>query len=403
MRLVGQGYEWRGIGVAEEDKLGDGADTYDVSARDNHFLYRCQANHNSLQNRCKAVWSMHHIMRDDPTRRLTFAITVENSTMRIWFGSRSFLIVTEGFNWITDVEKLIRVYSSFAFATKSELGWDPTMRYIPNTKPAEYDIDVYPKADKDPVTYRNCKIIWDYGAESMYGRATRVFSSTHPETKEPVAIKDVWQDQDRVSEGANVDKIMERIAQRGEPFLSFKKYFMEVMHYGDVVINGQIDETLGLIMHNTPFPRNHTWLRLQKPIKAVDGTNGEPPMVDGLGATITTLTQNRQKDLRRCIHYHIVFAHIGTPVYELPALKDRCCVLIDSLKALDALYRLGWVHRDISVGNILCVKDSSNKITGKLSDLEYIMALDCDDPAHSVRTGTVDFMASEVDNMAYSF
>ncbi|KII95570.1 hypothetical protein PLICRDRAFT_48519 [Plicaturopsis crispa FD-325 SS-3] len=383
LRFPGEDYEWRGIGVAEEDKLDDGVDTYD--------------------NRCKAVWSMHHIMRDDPTRRFTFAITIENTTMRVWFGCRSFLVVTEGFNWITEVDKVIHIYSSFAFATTTELGWDPTMRYIPNTKPAEYDIDVYTDGNEDPVTYRNAKIIWDSGAESMRGRATRVFASTHPETKAAVAIKDVWRDQDHVSEGANVDMIMDRIAQRGEPFPKFKKYFMEVKQHGDVRIDKQVDDTLQLILRDTLFSLDRPCLRLRKPIQSVHDINESRPMVDSHGVLSATSIRNRSNDVRRRVHYRIVFADVGIPVHQVRSLKDRCQVFIDSLKALDAMYRLGWVHCDISVGNILCVKDASGEITGKLSDLEYIMALDTDDPEHSVRTGTIDYMATEVERMRYCY
>ena len=34
-----------------------------------------------------------------------------------------------------------------------------------------------------------------------------------------------------------------------------------------------------------------------------------------------------------------------------------------------------WVHRDISAGNIILVKDAKGKVIGKLSDLEYAREL----------------------------
>ena len=55
------------------------------------------------------------------------------------------------------------------------------------------------------------------------------------------------------------------------------------------------------------------------------------------------------------------------------------------------LHRAGWVHRDISVGNILVVDG-----VGKLSDLEY--AKKEGDPGHSgVRTVSNMFLSC-VDN-----
>lgn len=44
---------------------------------------------------------MHHTMREDASRRFTFAFTVENCTMRIWFASRSEIVVSASFNFMT--------------------------------------------------------------------------------------------------------------------------------------------------------------------------------------------------------------------------------------------------------------------------------------------------------------
>ena len=48
----------------------------------------------------KCLWSMQHVMRDDPCCRATFGMTIENSTMRLWFCCRSSVIVSEAFNFI---------------------------------------------------------------------------------------------------------------------------------------------------------------------------------------------------------------------------------------------------------------------------------------------------------------
>jgi hypothetical protein len=35
------------------------------------------------------------------------------------------------------------------------------------------------------------------------------------------------------------------------------------------------------------------------------------------------------------------------------------------------MYLAGWIHRDVSVGNIVAVKRPGGRSGGKLSDLEY--------------------------------
>lgn len=50
--------------------------------------------------------------------------------------------------------------------------------------------------------------------------------------------------------------------------------------------------------------------------------------------------------------------------------------------ALHALHNLGWVHRDISTGNILLFGEQV-----KLGDLEYAKRITIDEPAHAgIRT-----------------
>lgn len=38
---------------------------------------------------------MHHILREDPRRRFTYAFTVEDITLRLWYASRSEILVTK--------------------------------------------------------------------------------------------------------------------------------------------------------------------------------------------------------------------------------------------------------------------------------------------------------------------
>lgn len=59
--------------------------------------------------------------------------------------------------------------------------------------------------------------------------------------------------------------------------------------------------------------------------------------------------------------------------------------------AVEYMHTIGWVHRDISAGNVLLVGDD-----GVISDLEYAVKLDSSAPRPNARTGTPFFMACEV-------
>lgn len=54
----------------------------------------------SLQNISEALWSMHRTMREDASRRFAHVATIENRTMRLWFASRSEILVSESFDFM---------------------------------------------------------------------------------------------------------------------------------------------------------------------------------------------------------------------------------------------------------------------------------------------------------------
>ena len=65
----------------------------------------------SYQDVRKCLWSLQHMMRDDPRRRATFGLTIENCTTRVWFCCRSLLVVSESFDFIA-VRRFFGVKSS---------------------------------------------------------------------------------------------------------------------------------------------------------------------------------------------------------------------------------------------------------------------------------------------------
>ena len=46
------------------------------------------------QNTVKIIWNMDRVFLEDPRRRYTFGYTIENRTLRMWFASRSEIVVS---------------------------------------------------------------------------------------------------------------------------------------------------------------------------------------------------------------------------------------------------------------------------------------------------------------------
>ncbi|KAI5115129.1 hypothetical protein M0805_009733, partial [Coniferiporia weirii] len=139
----------------------------------------------------KQVFHMQYLMCLDPCRRSTFGITIENCNMRLWFCSRAVVLVSECFNFRTDLETLVRVFLSFAFASKTELGWDPTV----SVTTTESDTRIYHFTVGNEI-FETVDVLSDLGADAIIGRATRVFKVKRKNGKLAV-LKDVWVDDDR--------------------------------------------------------------------------------------------------------------------------------------------------------------------------------------------------------------
>ncbi|KAJ3833951.1 hypothetical protein F5878DRAFT_631676 [Lentinula raphanica] len=90
-------------------------------------------------------------------------------------------------------------------------------------------------------------------------------------------------------------------------------------------------------------------------------------------------------------HYRIVFEQYATTIYDERNLGNVFRALVDVTIALWIIYLAGWVHRDISGGNVYWFAHAN---AGLLGDFEYAVKTS-EKRHHDVRTGTPFFMAAE--------
>ncbi|CCM06342.1 uncharacterized protein FIBRA_08597 [Fibroporia radiculosa] len=97
-------------------------------------------------------------------------------------------------------------------------------------------------------------------------------------------------------------------------------------------------------------------------------------------------------------HYRIVFKEVCTALHQEISLCPVFDYLSQTALVLRFLHEAGWVHRDLSTGNILVLNGNI-----RLADFEYAKRLDESSSSHDIRTGTADFMSVEVDDQDYFF
>ncbi|KAG2125306.1 hypothetical protein DEU56DRAFT_825606 [Suillus clintonianus] len=328
----------------------------------------------------KIFWSLHNIMREDPLRRFAFGITIEDTQLRLWLSNRALLAVTEPINFFENIDGVISLFYALASAssTMKLLGWDPTVERIHDGKDFQYKFTI-----GDEVFTTTCELA-TYGADSMVGRGTRVYEATDAEGKK-VAIKDSWREVGRQSEGEILENILASCAETLQPdeLEDAKRHFVGVRLWGDVVIDDTGDETLDPMVVEE---YNHTWVSIDPnsifSAKPYSFSTGNVP----------------DSGIPRRVHTRTVFHDVGVVIKELTSLADILTCLSGALKALYYLHKAGWIHRDFSVGNVIWVEG-----IGKLGDFEYAKKIDPNTTHHDVRTGTMHFMAVEVENQNYLF
>ncbi|KAK7461475.1 hypothetical protein VKT23_008652 [Stygiomarasmius scandens] len=89
----------------------------------------------------------------------------------------------------------------------------------------------------------------------------------------------------------------------------------------------------------------------------------------------------------------IIYEEVCETVDNLSSIKEIARTLHDCVIAIHLLYLVGYIHRDISVGNVFY---STTANRGKLSDLEYARPFHCCDAATDSKIGTPAFMANDL-------
>ncbi|KAJ3999941.1 hypothetical protein F5050DRAFT_751652 [Lentinula boryana] len=280
----------------------------------------------------KLVYDMQQIMALDPCRRFTFGTSIMNRSFRLWFCSRGAFLTAKPFDFMSDPEKLVHVFISFAFASRTDAGWDPSITCILPTSPTgkrQYKIQVEDK------TYITSKILSDYAADDPVDRATRVWlarDEAGPSDSRYV-LKDVWVDSERQTEDEIRSALLKDVEQKcgSDARAKVETHLLtpvasEKLHVGTIV-----DDTTQLIMRGGSIPKNLDHLKLVVPQQSRLSTRSQVSTTENPVDAIFSRTRARYLrygDTARHatrvtsrFHYRIVFLECATTMFV-----NRCQV-----------------------------------------------------------------------------
>ncbi|KAJ3762230.1 hypothetical protein EV360DRAFT_67243 [Lentinula raphanica] len=397
-----------------------------------------------IEDFSKVLFDMEQVLARDPRRRFTFGTTIENRMTRLWFLSHATLLRSTSFDFMTDRRLLVHLFLSLAFSFLQDLGWDTTMSlsHVDSSRWRQYNIDV------NGHTFTTMEVLSDASADSPLGRATRVWKVKDSDGKERV-LKDVWLETDRKEEHVILEEILESTKLiKPDPELDVNYYeelqkrMLKPTAHCSVLVDdktvegdpakGQPDNT-GVIMlrgydlggaklvkllpdrASTPAPppsitysmpgdRDFVPLSSSRLADRLNDANSEHLDSSVVSSPQDTLEQVDQTDAinaaqrkvvtypgRHRYHYRIVFEQCATTMHDERSLGNVLNALLEVSRALWIMYLAGWVHRDISGGNVYWFERGQ---MGLLGDFEYAVQ-NTNERRHDVRTGTPFFMAAE--------
>ncbi|KAL5525403.1 hypothetical protein ACEPAF_9273 [Sanghuangporus sanghuang] len=369
---------WHDLAFTWEFKKGDG-----LSDRD--------------ANVSQIVFNIERTLALDPCRRFTFGITIENKTMRLWFCSRAVPLVSEGFDFTKEIKLLIQILLSFAYASKEELGWDQSITpFINGDGDRAYNFEVGEEL------FETEEMLQDFAADALNSRGSRLWIVKNKRTLQRGVLKDLWIEDDRDPEHVIYENILHDIeAKYGQDARSeAEPHVLTPVAHCFVRADGQEDHTTRVIMRGyAPQFKKGFNLKAHAPSTKNNMTKGNrPPAASDSVAPARGKRKPkdrfplhaRRKQLHHRKHYRIVFKEVGYGLHTIRCLSDAFVVLRDSAKVLYWIHGCGWLHRDISVGNLYWYDGR-----GLIGDFEY--AKHRDSPvSHEVRSCSPEFSANEV-------
>ncbi|KAJ3711494.1 hypothetical protein C8R42DRAFT_688781 [Lentinula raphanica] len=325
----------------------------------------------------KSMWNMSRILSLDPSRRFTHGITIEDHSLCLSFLNRGMLLKTRPID-LDEHLHLVRIFLSFAFSSAEDMGWDPTITFShDDMNGRQYHFLV------DQHIYRSIEQLCDRSAEDPLGRATRVWKVRDAQGEVHV-LKDLWLEIDCQGEHVIYERIVNDVEHFAPPDTGMKAKkcvvdrMLTPLEHCRVKVCDKVDDTIVVMLRGYAIANTQHTTYLSDPSEF---SSREQESCSGDAQPST------QK-----YHYRIVFQEYATTLYDERNLANILHAIVGILIgtcdtyfmrpkskiiaeciALHYIHSAGWVHRDISGGNLYYYK---NRNVGLLGDLEYAKRVD---------------------------
>ncbi|OAA41678.1 serine/threonine-protein kinase Sgk2 [Metarhizium rileyi] len=319
------------------------------------------------------------VLAAQDTRRFVLGFTLCGSLMRVWEFDRLGGIASDQFDINKNGQLFVTTILGFLSMDEENLGFDPTM--IVSTSERYIEIERNGQTERliiDEVMKR---------APCIAGRATTCWKAHRKDDPHtPLVIKDSWQYIDRDEEG----ELIQEATEKG--VINVARYY----YHETVRVRHADDEIRNNIRKGLNVTRATNY-RAER--ASVSGSSGvkRPSSETDLAlppSKRSCLASPTKEDILppNRVHRRIILRDYGKPIYKASSRVALLAALEGCIIGHESLYNAGFLHRDISIGNLMMNEDEDNPSQAAfLIDLD--LAIKKQREGVSGRTGTRAFMA----------
>lgn len=350
------------IGFAKYDLAGE-----DSRCRWSQILVPGELKSNPCADKASEAWLdlgryAREVLAAQDTRRFVLGFTICGSLMRVWEFDRLGGIASDQFDINEDGLRFISTILGFLWMSEEELGFDPTIMTANNQRFIEIERDgSIERIIIDEVMKR---------APCVSGRATTCWKAHRDnDIRTPLVIKDSWQYLERDEEG----ELLRDTTQNG--VVNVARYY----HHETVRVRGKDDDVLSNVRKGLDI-RTATNYRLECTTespnasrvstsrKGRSSTAGVKRSSSQAGAALPPSKRSCSASPTKAggapppnrVRRRIILRDYGKPIYKASSRAALLSALKRCIEGHESLRGAGFLHRDISVNNLMINEDESN-------------------------------------------
>ncbi|RVD83929.1 uncharacterized protein DFL_005701 [Arthrobotrys flagrans] len=355
---------------------------------------------NSSETRYDLGKYAREVLAAQDTRRFVLGFTICGSLMRVWEFDRLGAIASEPFDINKDGRRFVFTILGFLCMDEEQLGFDPTIVTLGSERYIEIKRnDRTERLIIDKVVLR---------ARCIAGRATTCWKAHREgDSQTPLVIKDSWQYPEREEEGELLRKATD------EGVVNVARYY----YHETVRVRGEVDNIQGNVRGGLDIteatnygpdesvfsPSTRTAGPSQK--GRSNSTAGVKRSASRIGAppppskrSCSAPSTEIDSALPNRVHRRVILRDYGKPIYRASSRAALLAALEGCIEGHESLYKAGFLHRDISINNLMINEDQGNlSWPSFLIDLDLAIKEEREGVTRAKgKTGTRAFMATGV-------